>query len=818
MIGAAIFAAALQGAVSRAGSGEAKRRSERLRLRVRSSAANTGIEVEAGGVVKVRMDRLRLGDRQRLSVALTGLRAETAYHLDALLGDDAVPARVAGFTTDRNGSFASAYARDIVGAPEPGIPALPGAIDFVGRVREISVVDEAERAVLTADLARPESLRYSVRRRMDNTGTVGPAAGALRIDADKDAAVFRVRAQSLRAMAPCRLTIGDIAGPATTTTNAAGVARLTQRVDDTSGLFDVRSVALADDTVGDVVLQAGGGHAGWGLPSAPPFPIPYLVPGTGFTSATAERGAIGSGPGSDAKAIARWDVVPFQTFTGELPVGVVAFHIAGIDRVEFSVEGGPWTAVRSMTLNPVTGVWEYSASLDAAALADGPVEVRAVVYPTVGVPRVLAGSIDGSLAFQNGNHSMFLAANSHGTLPQPVAHCSPAGSDATGDGSAENPYRSPGHAVGRVSAQSGSADGLTVHLAAGNYSWGPPPYPYPATSDRWIRLTPAPGVSRGEVVFDASSAAGFRTRLVHADGVTFRGSLQLTSTAPPYLADSYVWVNDCVLEGPGPGVDSGFFSTTDWTGTYFTGCDVSNNRNGIRSATFTRDCHVHDISSSPFGASPMVVNSRCADRFDSTQFHGDVFHWFQESNSLENFILYGVRAVDFDSQGVFAEVMPAAGGEGPFVTMDNVAMVDVHMSKDASSASGSWWNRSTNHLLLWNVSFPDQPFRWGQSEVGTVLENVSIVGSVFHAFSISDLPASSDVRHVHYTNPDYYLGTFPGTDVTFGDPGFKDPENGDYTPRPSSPLLGRVRSLLVPVDAAGRVRRVPDAVGAFTSP
>ncbi len=506
------------------------------------------------------------------------------------------------------------------------------------------------------------------------------------------------------------------------------------------------------------------------VPAGAPVSLLDLAPGTGFTGATSQPPAVGTGPGSDAKVIARWDVVPFQSFTGRLPVGVVAFHIAGIDRVEFSVEGGPWTAVRSMARNPATGVWEYSAWVDAAALADGPVEVRAVVYPTAGVPRVLAGPIDGALAFQNGNHSMFLTANGHGTVPQQTVYCSPAGSDSTGDGSAGNPYRSPGHAIGRVSAQSGSADGLTVYLMSGDYSWGPPPYPYATTSSRWIRLTPAPGVLRSEVVFDASAGGGFRTRLVSADNVTFRGTVQMSSTAPPYLADSYLWVNDCVLEGPGPDIDSGFFSTTDWSGTYFTACDVSNNRNGIRSATFIRDCLVHDISSSPFGASPMVVNSRCADRYDSTQFHGDIFHWFQDSNSLENFIAYGVHAVDFDSQGIFAEVMRPGGGQGPFVTMDNVALVDVHISKDASSASGSWWNRSTNHLLLWHVSFPDQPFRWGQSVEGTLLENVSIVGSVFHAFSISDLPANADVRHVHYTNPTYYLGTFPGTDVTFGDP------------------------------------------------
>src|SRR3569832_656361 len=60
------------------------------------------------------------------------------------------------------------------------------------------------------------------------------------------------------------------------------------------------------------------------------------------------------------QTIARWDEVPYQTFTGTLPVGVVAFHIGGVDRVVFSVNGGPSATVRAMTRNTITDVWEYT--------------------------------------------------------------------------------------------------------------------------------------------------------------------------------------------------------------------------------------------------------------------------------------------------------------------------------------------------------------------------------------------------------------------------------------------------------------------------
>ncbi|MCH8316356.1 MAG: hypothetical protein IIA64_10320 [Planctomycetes bacterium] len=101
-----------------------------------------------------------------------------------------------------------------------------------------------------------------------------------------------------------------------------------------------------------------GGDGGGGGP--PPDGAPFIPAGDGFSGPTNEPGAIGNedDPGYDAKVIAHWDVVPYQTFNGDFEIGVVAFHINGIDRVEFSAEGGSWTPVSEMTLNSRTNVWE----------------------------------------------------------------------------------------------------------------------------------------------------------------------------------------------------------------------------------------------------------------------------------------------------------------------------------------------------------------------------------------------------------------------------------------------------------------------------
>ncbi|MCH7579567.1 MAG: hypothetical protein IIB22_04935, partial [Chloroflexi bacterium] len=153
---------------------------------------------------------------------------------------------------------------------------------------------------------------------------------------------------------------------------------------------------------------------------------PFIPGGNGWSGPTNEPGPIGNpdDPGYDAKVIAHWDVVPYQTFNGDFEIGVVAFHINGIDRVEFSAEGGSWTPVSEMTLNSRTNVWEYWAVLNAEAFDDGPVEVRAIAYPKdAGEPRLLSYNYE-----YNGGPQVFgcqLYANSGGSLPSEVRYVNP---------------------------------------------------------------------------------------------------------------------------------------------------------------------------------------------------------------------------------------------------------------------------------------------------------------------------------------------------------------------------------------------------------
>src|SRR5262249_44082665 len=154
-------------------------------------------------------------------------------------------------------------------------------------------------------------------------------------------------------------------------------------------------------------------------------------------------------------------------------VGVVAFHIAGIEKVSFSLDGGTWLDVRSMTLNPQTGVWEYSATIDTSDFTtDRPIELRAIAYPNAAAPQAA-----GTGAYPGGGDprvldSLFLYMDAGAAQVPNVAYCSPSGSDTTGNGTQANPFASPWRAAKSIeTAAGGNADGGIVYMGAGSYAW-----------------------------------------------------------------------------------------------------------------------------------------------------------------------------------------------------------------------------------------------------------------------------------------------------------------------------------------------------------
>ncbi|MCH7790739.1 MAG: hypothetical protein IID31_00460, partial [Planctomycetes bacterium] len=422
-----------------------------------------------------------------------------------------------------------------------------------------------------------------------------------------------------------------------------------------------------------------------------------LEPGNGFNAPTPQPNAVGdpAAPGYDAKAIARWDVVPFQTFDAEFNIGVVAFHINGIDRVEFSVDGGPWTPVYEMKLNPRTDVWEYTATLDANLHDDGLIEVRAIAWPVVGEPRVV------DVLYMNTDSTGQVLAN------REVRWVSSSGSNVTGEGTQGNPFATIKQAAMSINeAQDGKADNGLIYLTAGHYAfsggYNGAAWLSPRTESAWLTVSAAPGLAPEQVVIDQ----GGSNQRLNASRIHLRG-IQLTTTlvsSSNLNHPAMIWWEGCVLTTHDRFAAEQF---RNGFSVYQTDTVIRQTLSGPAGVRLSRNVLAEEIGSDPFQNVRCLINSEARDCGRegwqaaglSVAPHPDIVQWYFASGHHENFIVYGLRAIED-----IGETQGFLFGSDP-ESVSDIALVNV------LCAGNSQWAATTNHLLIWHSTFTHQ-WRW----------------------------------------------------------------------------------------------------------
>lgn len=503
-----------------------------------------------------------------------------------------------------------------------------------------------------------------------------------------------------------------------------------------------------------------------------------LVPGTGFTGETAEPSPVGSGSGSDARAIARFDVVPGRTFDGEFRIGVVAFHINGIDRIEFSAEGGKWASVTEPTTNSRTGVREYTATIDAKDYNDGAVEVRAIAYPVAGKPRVL--------------EPLFLYANANGSVSGPEYFVDPANGSDSNAGTRSAPLKTIARAFLCVRDNSraiGGAGTITLLREATydlpNYGsdWATidgSPRPIAVDNDAWLEVRADSGLSRDKVILAPSSRQLFRPHVkrLKLEGVTLDfGKIEQVYTDGD---GSRVWFDGCRW------TDSNGWAATYMrtrspvraskyhSGSYVTGCLVRDQLYGFTDQALVRDSRLEKISGDALQNSRLVLNVT-VDTMDGTvlSHHSDLLQYFGHH---ENVIVFGVKAMNVKSvQNFFLDHYESSFTDCAFV---NVA-VDNHQQ----STPFTQFNAANEHVLFLHVSNPGQAMLFRDDFSGDkqyTAKNVAFVNCVIERLSRGSrqdgLPSGVSVSNCQFVNGSA-LGTLAtsgsvtltdGTDALFG--------------------------------------------------
>lgn len=541
---------------------------------------------------------------------------------------------------------------------------------------------------------------------------------------------------------------------------------------------------------GDGDEGGGDGGGGGGGGGGDHGELPALLPGSGWSGPTEQPAPIGSpsADGYDATSIARWDVVPQQVIDGPFPIGVVAFHMNEIDRVEFSADNGPWVSVDEMVYNPRTEVWEYTVLFDPEAFVDGEVEVRAIAYPEVGTPRVL--------------EPLTLYANAGGTIPSPEIFVSMTGSDESGDGTRENPYKTIWRGIKSVGSV---LDNVTVFLEPGVYEYTGTSYPQPSAGIGWTTITAAPGVNRNDVQLVAGERR-IRVNRIKLDNLTLDQSDGWQITGYSTMNWDF-WINRVVGQGQDQLTGSPYGSV--FQNIYVTESHFSDYRDGTMNAAIARNVSLERLGSDAFHNSRMVVNSTVdiIDRLDS-DYHPDVFQLYGPSRDVENVILYNVRASRVQAQGIFVSGVNS---------LRDMAVVNVSIDKEGS---GAWTNQiaavPVNHLVIRHASIPNMTWGWRSDDI----RNVSVVASVWR--KVISMPFNGNTPVIedewfhenHYIAHDEHGAMLLGTNYTLGDPMFEEPTPGEFRPLAGSPLKGRLGRLL-PADMAGFSRDTLSSLGAL---
>jgi hypothetical protein len=481
-----------------------------------------------------------------------------------------------------------------------------------------------------------------------------------------------------------------------------------------------------------------------------------LTPGTGWTGATAQPAQIGSGAGAGKYAIAHWDMVPFQTFADTLNVGILAYHFNDIDSVCFSVNNGPWLAVRQATLNPETGVEEYWVTLRASLFAqDGREEVRAIAYPKIGIPKVLQGIPC------NENSSMLLNANSHGTMPHVIRYVSITGHDSNNGQTPALACSSIAGAIIRActgGSAGGSVDGAEIRLGQGSWSlpdlggWARPVF---ATTNQWLTFTAAPGADPDKVIMTGMDGAGdgigLNTKLVRLYNLCITGGMAKASVA----AEDYIWFDHAKIYDSDPtAVSSGNeWQVSGWggvySGVYFTDCYYNNMCNGPRDATFARNVYADTTGGGHSSGTATVINYTVNMVYGSTykpgwpDFHGDVYQMYGRH---DNIIIYGARTVSGSWRSMRGIV-----GSTPGVS--NVAIVNCDIEKPTI---GYMWVFSycspVDHMVVKNSRLIGSSNWCGEG--GTLdpngIQNVLIDHSVFENGNAYQVPYPYNLAGIRY--------------------------------------------------------------------
>jgi len=306
---------------------------------------------------------------------------------------------------------------------------------------------------------------------------------------------------------------------------------------------------------------------------------------------------VGDASASDALVISRWNLIPDQGIgDGIFHVGVVAFHSHGMDRVEFSLNNGPWISISERSVNPRTNVEEYFVTLDGSKYSENELQIKAVCYPKNGKTFV--------------HNSIRLFKNDPGKI---------------------------------VQLPSGDHD-----LAVLEDTHKPP-------HDGWLVFKPEDGVSQDSCrIVGGTRFWGGRYKF---EGLTIKiggADDEFAYGAQGEGKNSWFWYDKCMVIGNGP-VDRSRWMNHNWDKTFATDSKFTKLKvvfHGSSGQLLCRNCEIYDVYEDVFRAFGLVTGTSVKDLVRPEEhFHPDLLDfantWIQNNVIFHNCNFDNVQAQGF---------------------------------------------------------------------------------------------------------------------------------------------------------------------------
>ena len=527
-----------------------------------------------------------------------------------------------------------------------------------------------------------------------------------------------------------------------------------------------------------------------------------------------DPGSVGNGgiPGFDASVIASWNVVPNQIINEQTDIGVLAFHVNGIDRVEIAVDGGAAVELTTRAFNPRTGVDEFFIRLDPDEfdVASHPAELRATIYPL--------------------NAGQVITLD---PLPMLINHqkqevwCAEWGSDTTGDGTPGNPFRQPQEALRRFQSNAGGnaaigvCDGLLVNLMAGDYAATGGALPYPSTEHSWLTIQGDPSVDASDVRI--TSGGGIRTKFIRFANLTFQKTM-VPSRVLPGGEKQRLWLDETVSIGEGPWEQMDPLAANSFYSSFITNSSFFNLANGPKNVDYIRGSFVENIGQDAYTRCNTIVDCEVSLINPSPGAHADVFQIFCPGNVglSDPTLIYGLRARDAYAQLIFLadcdELKDLALVNMILVRPCDMIPADPELSQIRSS-------KITN-LIIQNVTLPNQPLLLDCD----VAENVAIRSNIFYEVRATDRTPINMID----ANQNHFVSTVSHSSIRFGSGSTEGSielqggvlpvigptmwADGDlelFRPLPGSVVDDRATNGPLLIDATGATRSIPMTLGAM---